>query len=96
MRNRVWYGHPDTRFIKMHTEKDGSTVIHHRNRTMNFGKGFEGVRRALQYIEMQAFLAKVDGKPIGEQQRQIYPVRRLVPHTKLRTIHYVAIDEEVI
>lgn len=90
-----WYGCHDSRFIKMITE-DGETIIRHRGRRMNFGKGIDGLRRALHYIDLQRFLAKVEGKAIGSREHRPFPVRSLTPQTRVRTIHVLEIVEEVV
>lgn len=88
-------GFRDYRFIKMIT-REGRTIVLHQGRCLDFGEGFDGIRRALHYVDMQRFIAKVDRRAIGARTASLHPVRSLVPQVYIKTVRYAMIVEEVV
>lgn len=83
-------------FLKMSTNPKYGTVVQHRGRTMIFGKGADGLRRAFKYIEVEMFLAKVEGISTSTRIPLCYPVRSLVPSVITKTVKITVLNEEVV
>lgn len=90
-----WYGHSDYRFIKIRTDKNGDTVVIHKNKVLNFGKGAIGLRKALQYVDVQRFLYRVAGRAIGVSSKTTHPVLSLAVRGVVKKVIYTVEDVAV-
>ena len=73
--------------LKMIT-RHGHTFIVKDGKEYCFGEGKDGIRRALQYIEIQRFICKVNGVDYRTANDTLFPVRSLVPASVGKTVRY--------
>lgn len=81
--------------LKMKT-KNGHTYVSRGNRVMDFGMGLEGLRQALQFVEVVRFISKVEGVRISSNISTRFPVRSLLPPTREKLVKFFDLGEEAV
>ena len=74
--------------LKMRRE-NGKVIVTDGMKEYCFGEGNDGIRRAMHYIELKRFFARVDGKRYTTRIDTAYPVRSLIPTNLGKKTRYV-------
>lgn len=81
--------------LKMKTKK-GHTYVSRGDKVMDFGEGLEGLRNALQLVEVVRFISRVEGVRISSNISTRYPVRSLLPPTREKLVKFFDLGEEAV
>ncbi|MBR3680594.1 MAG: hypothetical protein IKL79_01155 [Clostridia bacterium] len=79
--------------LKMRKE-NGRVYIYEGERKLCFGEGIDGIRRAIQYVDIKLFLARAERQDVLTRLNTTFPVRSLVPANVGKTVKYTITEGE--